>query len=444
MAKRQINKVVQIQLPPKLLPVFTGEARYRGAYGGRGSGKSRSFAKMAALRAIQLAEGGEKGIILCAREFMNTVEDSSFAEIKAAILEEDWLRSYFDIGERFIRTKDGRIAFSFIGLHHNLNSIKSKSRIRILWVDEAENISEIAWLKAIPSIREEGSEIWVTWNPERSNSATHKRFRLTQLSNAKIVELNWRDNPWFPKTLNEERLRDLEVRPEYYNHIWEGGFLTTLEGSYFLKEIQKAKEEQRIGFVAADPLLRLQAFWDIGGTGARADATSIWIAQFVGQEIRILDYYEAQGQPLAAHVAWLREKGYEKALMVLPHDGASCDRVFNTSFETALAEAGFECYVVRNQGAGAARMRIEAARRLFPKMWFHVEKTQAGIEALQWYHEKRDPIRGIGLGPAHDWSSHAADAFGLMCILYEQPKNKVAERQRYRQNYDGGTSWMAN
>lgn len=76
--------------------------------------------------------------------------------------------------------------------------------------------------------------------------------------------------------------------------------------------------------------------------------------------------------------------------------------------------------VVPNMGAGAANNRIEAARRVFPQVWFDEVKTQAGREALGWYHEKRDEQRGIGLGPNHDWSSHGADAFGLLCVDYTQ------------------------
>jgi phage terminase large subunit len=136
----------------------------------------------------------------------------------------------------------------------------------------------------------------------------------------------------------------------------------------------------------------------------------------------VLDYYEAQGQPLAAHVQWLRENGYDKALCVLPHDGATNDKVTDVSFESALRQAGFETKIIANQGAGAAKMRIEAARRLFPSIRFNADRTVSGRKALGWYHEKRDQERGVGLGPNHDWSSHGADAFGLMCVAYEPPK----------------------
>jgi phage terminase large subunit len=414
---------VQVELPPKLVPVFTGPAMYRGAYGGRGSAKTRSFAKMAAVWGLRFAEAGERGVIVCGREFMNSLDDSSMAEVKAAILSEPWLAERYEVGEKFIRTSDGLIDFVFVGLRHNLDSIKSKALIRLLWVDEAEPVAESAWSKAINTVREEGSEVWVTWNPERKKSATHLRFRADPPAESRIVELNWRDNPWFPAVLEKKRLEDKAKRPDQYEHTWEGDFVTVVEGAYFAASLSAAKSEGRIGKVAKDPLMTLRAVWDIGGTGAKADACSIWIAQFVGREIRVLDYYEAQGQPLATHLSWLREKGYGKALCILPHDGATNDKVHDVSYASALTDASFEVKVVPNQGKGAAKMRIEAARRLFPSIWFNAATTEAGREALGWYHEKRsDDARNIGLGPEHDWSSHGADAFGLMCVAYEEPQ----------------------
>lgn len=360
-------------------------------------------------------------MILCAREFMNSLEESSLSEVQAAIEADPFLTSWYEVGQKYIRTKDGRVEFVFAGLRRNLDSIKSKARIHLCWVDEAEPVSESAWQKLIPTVREHGSEIWVTWNPERKNSPTHIRFRQTPPDDAKIVELNWRDNPKFPEVLEAERHRDMKDRPESYAHIWEGDFVTTVEGAYYAAPLTKAREDGRIGSVAADPLMTYRAIWDIGGTGAKADACAIWIAQFLGREIRWLDYYEAVGQPLSVHVNWLRDNGYGKALCVLPHDGATHDRVHDVSYESALRQAGFEVKVIPNQGKGAAMKRVEAARRLFPSMWFNEQTTGPGLDAIGWYHEKRDEERGIGLGPDHDWSSHGADAFGLGAVEYEAP-----------------------
>lgn len=410
----------QIQLPPKLIPVFTGEADIRGAYGGRGSAKTRSFAKMSAVRAYMWAKAGRKGIVLCGRQFMNSLDDSSLEEIKAAIESEPWLLAHFDIGEKYVRTKDGNVAYKFAGLDRSIDSIKSKARILLCWVDEGEPVTEEAWVKLIPTLREEDSELWVTWNPERKNSATHKRFREARDDRMKVVEMNWRDNPWFPQTLERKRLKDLNERPEKYDHIWEGDFVTSHDGAYYAKALLIAREQNRISRVGIDPLMTIRAFWDIGGTGAKADACSIVIAQFIGREIRIVDYYEAKGQPLATHVGWLRRRGYENAMCFLPHDGATNDRVIDVSYESALRDALFEVRTIPNQGKGAAAMRIEAGRRLFPSIWFNEATTEGLRDALGWYHEKKDEDRDIGLGPEHDWSSHAADAFGLMAICHEE------------------------
>lgn len=422
-------QTARIELPSKLIPVFDGEADVRGAFGGRGSGKTRSFAKMTAVRAYMWAASGRNGQILCGRQFMNSLADSSLEEVKQAILETDWLRPHFDIGEKYIRTQSlpGLVYYTFMGLDRNIDSVKSQSRILLAWVDEAEPVTEEAWVKLIPTLREVDSELWVTWNPERKNSATHKRFRETRDPRYKIIELNWRDNPRFPAILERQRKRDERERPDQYAHIWEGEFVTAVEGAYFARHLSEAKQEGRIGRVGADPLMTIRAFADIGGTGAKADAFVFVIAQFIGKEVRVLDHYEAVGQPAAAHVNWLRAKGYtpDKCQIWLPHDGATQDRVYDASYEGFLRQAGYAVTVVANQGKGAATARIEAARRLFPAIWFNADTTEGLRDALGWYHEKKDEDRNIGLGPEHDWSSHSADAFGLMCVAYEEPKAKT-------------------
>jgi phage terminase large subunit len=416
----------RIELPEKLIDVFSGEADVRGAYGGRGSAKTRSFAKMTAVRGYMWSKAGREGILLCAREFMNSLDDSSLAEIKAAIASEPWLAAHYEVGEKFIRTKCGRVHYKFCGLHENIDSVKSKARILLCWVDEAEPVAETAWETLIPTLREEDSELWVTWNPKRKGSATDKRFRQTKDPRTKVVELNWRDNPRFPEVLNRARLKDQAERPDSYGHIWEGEYQMVVTGAYYAASLNKAKEEGRIGRVAADPLMTIRLFVDIGGTGARADAFTIWAKQFIGKEIRVLNYYEAVGQPLGAHLTWMRTEGYtpDKAQIWLPHDGSTQDKVFDVSYESALKEAGYKVTVIPNQGKGAAKARIEAARRLFPAMWFDEEKTEPGRDALGWYHEKKDEVRNIGLGPEHDWASHGADAFGLGCVAYEEPMHK--------------------
>src|SRR5574343_1650509 len=186
---------VQVALPEKLIPVFEGRADVRGAYGGRGSGKTRSFAKMAAVRGYIHGRAGDSGIILCARQFMNSLEDSSLEEVKRAIEEEPFLAAYYEIGDKYIKSRDGRISFAFAGLDRNIASIKSKGRILLCWVDEAEPVTEEAWQTLEPTLREEGdgwnAELWVTWNPKRKAAAVESRYRNSSNPMVKGVEINW-------------------------------------------------------------------------------------------------------------------------------------------------------------------------------------------------------------------------------------------------------------
>jgi len=445
----------QFALPDKLIPVFQGEAMFRGAYGGRGSGKTRGFATMAAAYGLRLAQAGLSGLIVCGREYQNSLAESSFAEVKFAIEENPTLAAGYDVGKEYIRTKCGRIEFAFIGLRHNIESVKSKARIRLLWVDEAEQVSEYAWSITIPTVREEGAEIWVTWNPDRKKSATHLRFRANPPEGAKIAELNWTDNARFPSTLNRTRLDDQKNRPDQYEWIWNGAFRSVVEGAYYAKYLTAAKEAGRIGFVHRDPMAAVRLFFDIGGTGIRADAGAVWAAQFVGQKINVLDYVEMQGQPLSAYVEWIRARKYNKgATIYLPHDGAQGDKVHATSYESALRDAGadgeWDVLVVPNQGTGAAMSRVQTSRNHFGRVHFNEATTEDGRDAIGHYHEHRsNDERNVGLGPAHDWSSHGADAFGLMCVVYDEPPGSREEEPRYgrggrrrNQGHRSGGSWQ--
>lgn len=226
-----------VRIPKKLVPVFTKHplADFLGAYGGRGSAKTRTFAMMTAIQGYMFAENGVSGAILCGREYMNSLSDSSMGEVKMAIESVPFLRDYYEIGETYIRTKNRKINYIFAGLRLNLDSIKSKARVVLCWVDEAEAVSEIAWAKLIPTVREEGyfpdgtywkAQIWVTWNPELEGSATDKRFRKQVDEGMCIVEMNYTDNEYFPQKLENDRKRDMKnLDHATYAWIWEGAYL---------------------------------------------------------------------------------------------------------------------------------------------------------------------------------------------------------------------------
>jgi phage terminase large subunit len=397
-------------------------ARYKGAHGGRGSGKSHFFAELMVEEHYRFP--GFRSV--CIREVQKSLKESAKRLIEDKI-EALGLSDHFDIQREQINTRGGGVII-FQGMQdHTAETIKSLEGFNRAWIEEAQTLSERSLTMLRPTIRAEGSEIWASWNPRRKTDAVDEFFRGERPPPDSVcIEANWKDNPFFPDILETERRHDLENYPERYDHVWEGGYATITEGAYFARQLAEAKAQNRIGVVSGDPLMEFRAFWDIG----LRDACAIWIAQFVGREIRVLDYYEAAGQPLGTHLNWLREKGYRAARCILPHDGVKEDPLYATRYEDHIRAAGFEAEVVPNQGKGAAMMRVETARRLFPQVWFNEATTEAGRDALGWYHERKDEARHIGLGPEHDWSSHGADAFGLMCVAYDAPQGKAPPIKR--------------
>jgi len=399
-------------------------ARYKGAKGGRGSGKSHFAAEYVV--EDHIAEPGSRTV--CIREVLKSLKQS------AKLLIEDKIQSLgvgplFNVqNDKIITPGDGLITFE--GMQdHNAESIKSLEGFKRAWVEEGQTFSERSLSLLRPTIRLPRSELLFTWNPRRKSDAVDAFF-VSNPENAIVVTANWRDNPWFPAVLEAERQVDLKLYPERYEHIWEGGYAKAFEGAYFAKLLNEARAQKRIGFVPADPILPVRAFWDLGGAGASADAMSIWLVQWVGHEIRVIDYIEGVGQVLSYYVNELRSRKMHP-VCYLPHDGVNANNVTGKRIKDHLYDAGFDCVVIANQGKGAATMRIEAVRRVMPFCVFNERTTEAGRDALGFYHERKDEQRNVGLGPEHDWSSHAADAFGLMAICYEGPDGPVTVNSLY-------------
>jgi phage terminase large subunit len=435
----QPNTTARVELPPKLVPVFSGEADIRSAYGGRGSGKTRTFAKMSAVRAYMWDQARQSGIILCGRQFMNSLDDSSMEEVKAAIRSEPWLHAHFDIGEKYIRTHSGRIAYKFAGLDRSLDSIKSKSRIRLCWVDEAEPVTEEAWVKLIPTLREEDSELWVTWNPESKRSSTHKRFREGPPDpRVRVAEINWRDNPWFPQVLERTRQRDLIQRPDRYDHIWEGDFSLVFEGAYFVKELLAAREEGRICDVAYEPLIPVHTAWDLG----IGDSTAIWFFQIVGNELRIIDFYEANGHGLPHYAELLNVKGYNYGTDWVPHDARARELGSGRTRAEILLGLGRKPKLVPNL---ALEDGISAVRETLPRCWFDAKRTEYGVDALRQYRSEYDEDALVfNNKPRHDWTSHAADAFRYMALAWKELRPAKPEPRPTNLIFEAGPNGRIN
>lgn len=423
--------VLEIETAAVFEPLL-GDHRYKGAHGGRGSGKSHFVAE--SLIDDSLYERGM--LTVCIREIQKSLKDSAKRLIESKLVkfrlgEADGFKVFSDV----IQTPgDGVMLFQ--GMQdHTAESIKSLEGFKRAWGEEAQTLSSRSLTLLRPTIRAPRSQLIFTWN--RRLKVDPVDVMLTgpeRPTGSVVVQANWRDNPWFPAELEQERLDCLRMQPEQYDHIWEGGYVTVSEGAYFASQLSEAKLKGRIGQVARDPNLQIRTFWDLG----RRDYTAIWIAQFVGREIRALDYVCGAGQSPGYYFEELRNRGYRGCMVYLPHDGSRVgpENASGRSYEDQARDAGFDVRVIMNQGPGAAMLRVDAARRLFPAIWFNEETTEAGRDALGWYHERRDDKRSVGLGPEHDWSSHGADAFGLMAVAYEAP----TEARKPRPKMAG--SWM--
>lgn len=232
----------QLRLPRKLLPVFgpaRGEVQYRGARGGRGSGKSFNFAKMAAVWGY-----AEPLRILCTREFQASIKESFHAELKAAIASEPWLEAHYDVGVDYLKGSNGT-EFIFRGLRQSVNTIKSLAKIDLTIVEEAEDIPEVSWLALEATVfRQPKSELWAIWNPRLDGSPVDKRFVKNPPANARIAEVNWNDNPWFPTGLDTLRRREQErLDPNTYAHVWEGAYLVNSASQVFAGKYRVAEFE---------------------------------------------------------------------------------------------------------------------------------------------------------------------------------------------------------
>ena len=287
-----------VQFPSKLEFLFEPH-RYKVAYGGRGSGKSWSFA-----RALIRLAAAKPLRILCAREIQKSIKQSVH-QLLSDQIQNMGLGAFFEVLESEIRGINGS-TFSFAGLATNtVESIKSYEGVDIVWCEEAQSISKRSWDILIPTIRKEGSEIWISFNPDVDTDDTYQRFVVNPPENAKVVKVNYYDNPWFPDVLEEERLHSLAHNPDYKN-IWEGECKAAVDGAIYVNEIREAQENGRITTVPYDPMLKVHVVMDLGWN----DSMSIILCQRGVSDIRIVGYIEDNHRTLDSYSAEIRSFNY--------------------------------------------------------------------------------------------------------------------------------------
>ena len=406
--------IAKAEFPAKAQCLFVPErSRYRVLYGGRGGSKSWAVA-----RALLIKAAKEPLRILCAREFQTSIKDSVHKLLSDQI-HALGLTEFYEITQAAIRGKNGS-EFAFVGLKNNVANVKSYEGIDICWVEEAQTVSRNSWNVLIPTIRKEKSEIWITFNPELETDETYQRFVVRPPENAVVQKINWSDNPWFPETLREEKdslkARDIQA----YNQVWEGMCRQTVDGAIFAQEMQKAEADGRICRVPYDPVKPVHAVWDLGWS----DQTAIWFIQFIGMETRCISYLEDSQKTVNHYLGELQKKGYIYDTLWLPHDAENKTLAGNgRSIEEIVRNAGFKTKVLPKVPVVDS---INAARTMFPNMWFDRENCADGLTCLRHYRYDVDPDTGMfSRNPRHDQYSHGADAFRYIAMMVkETPKAK--------------------
>ena len=348
--------------------------------------------------------GVEKQIrVVCAREIQKSIKDSVHQLLSDIIRSVPEFNNFYEIQETVIKGKNGT-DFKFRGLKHNTRDLKSLEGVDICWIEEAENVSDNSYEILIPTIRKDNSEIWATFNVKNTTDPTYRRF-ITEAGEDTISrKVSWRDNPFFPDVLRQEMLKLQKNDYDAYMHIWEGAPDTRRSGAVYAKQLAKAREEKRITIVPYDSGSEVFTAWDLG----YGDATSIWWLQWVGRELRWIDYYENSGEQLEHYAKVVKEKPYNVSMHFLPHDGAS-GNIRGERVTTQLMQMGLKNSVLPRENDISAG--IDLLRQTIGFSAFDAKKCGDGLHALDSYHYEWDDDRGMFKAkPCHDWSSHAADA----------------------------------
>ena len=374
--------VTGITVIPKIQSLIKSRKRYKVAYGGRGSGKSYGIAQVLAHRAL-----AEKCKILCTRAIQNTLRDSALSILKR-VIEDSKIDMFFDPTNEGLRCKNGT-EFIFRGLQHP-DRIKSLDAIKYCWVEEAHAISQRAWEYLIPTVREPGSEIWVTFNPDQESDPVYDMFVTTPREDAEIVKIDYHDNEFFPDVLKQELEYDKRIDYEKYMHIWEGACRTISDAQIF-------RGKYRVDVFETPEVDR---FYYGADWGFSQDPTTL-VRCFIKNDILFIDY-EAYGVGVDIDETpqlFRSVPGADK--WPITGDSARPETI------SYLQRHGFKI-----RGASKGKGSVEdgiAFIRSFPVVVIH-ERCKHTADEFKLYSYKEDKLTGDILPVVKDEHNHCIDA----------------------------------
>jgi phage terminase large subunit len=415
---------------PKALQFLFVPSRYKVAHGGRGSSKSWSVA-----RALLIQGVDNKLRILCTREVQKSIKDSVY-KLLCDQIEDLKLGQFYSITETSIKGVNGT-EFTFAGLaSHTVESIKSFEGVDRCWIEEGQTVCAKSWDILIPTIRKDGSEIWITMNPMLDTDETYVRFVVDPPPNSIVRQVNYTDNPWFPEVLEAERAHCEATRPEDYKNIWLGQCLSAVAGAIYAEEVKDIQLEQRVCNLPYDPKLKVHTIWDLGWN----DSMSIILCQKVRSEIRIIEYIEDSHKTLDYYASLLNAKNMNWGYDYLPHDGRTKDFKTGRSAEEILKSFGRKVKITPNIGIEPG---IKMARSMLKQCYFDKTKTARLLECLKRYRRSINSQTNEPGAPLHDEHSHGADSIRYLAVNVDSLSNEERRPNEYVRpvGYDPGAGY---
>lgn len=396
-------RTLSIQTAPVFEPLLR-PARYKGAHGGRGSGKSWFFAE-ATIEAHIMGKTDS----VCLREIQKSLQFSAKKLLESTIARLN-VGSYFEVQDKVIKARNGGIII-FNGMQdHTADSIKSLEGFDRAWFEEAQNASQRSLDLLRPTIRKDGSELWFSWNRFKEDDPIELLLCGDNTpDDAIVVEANMADNPWPPEELIKERENDRRIHDaDKFANIWEGKYLKNTEGDYYKNELTKVRETGRICRIP-EMSIPVNTFWDIGNS----DGCAVWFHQAVGMEDRFIGYYEAHGETLAHYAKELQNRGYLFNKHFMPHD-ADHKRLSDTnkSVKDMMGDLGLRNIeivpVITDLNTG-----IQITKKHFPSAYFDSVGCKVGIKRLDNYRKRYNKTdnRWIDEPNKSNGCSEAADSF---------------------------------
>jgi phage terminase large subunit len=391
------RREISAKMPKWARVLFEPQWRYISLRGGRGSGKTKNIARALVLKASQ---GPVR--ILCTREIQDSIKDSVYAQLETEI-KELGLESEFTLLRDEIRSNAGAL-FMFKGLNDlSVGGVKSTADINYCWVEEAQYLTEKSWNALTPTIRADGSQIWLSWNPELETDFIYERVVKEGLQNCASLFINFDQNPWLPSVLRDEE-QDMSARdPIRHRHIWLGEPLPAVESAIYFDEIARMEREERTRNMTFDDILQTYIVMDLG----IADFTSAWVVQQGAGEVRILDFIENNRVPQSWFSDQFTERGYDNAIICLPHDARAQNSHTGMTTVQLYEGLGWTVETVENLGVEEG---IRMTREMLQRTLIDKSRCVGGIEHLKRYQRTKAGH------PLHDEHSHACDALRYVAV----------------------------